>query len=438
MNSIIQSVKDRFAQSLLMKSFLITTVGSGLSKVILIASTFYCTHMLSEAEFGEYSFVRTTLDMILTICACNFSSLCTKFATEAKYRIEALQKLFLLFLFSLFLCTLAGVLLVLLPDNTLTKILGSSNMMYYIKVASILLPVFMLQPLIEGVLRGLMKFKLISWAQILSSVFFLATLAVGIQLAGAKGAVLGLYAYYGIYSIAVFCCFLRIGNIRSNLPKVKGFWNQKDSLVKMILPVFLMSFIDAPVAWLITLMLSKYASIEAVGGLSILVQLRNIAFLIPTYFFNTFIAFAGTLNAQKKYNEYFMKFDKLVIYALLGGFIFYLIFTAGGKGLLWLYGAGYTKYWKYMILSNLLIPIKLLTMTYRTELILQEHQQSLFIIAIVWNLVWIGLFALLVNLGIDALWADLIAGTIGVISNLLPCLYIYNKDKKRLCANLCE
>ena len=81
----LQQKSQRFQNwlkgSSLINSFFVTLLGSGMSKFILVAATFYCTNMLTKAEFGEFSFVRNTLAMILTICANNFSSLCTKFAT---------------------------------------------------------------------------------------------------------------------------------------------------------------------------------------------------------------------------------------------------------------------------------------------------------------------------------------------------------------------
>ena len=102
-----QDFKTRVNGSSLIKSFFVTLFGSGMSKFILVVATFYCTNMLTKAEFGEFSFVRNTLTMILTICASNFSSLCTKFATEAKTSVASVQRLMLLFVFSLVMCIIS-------------------------------------------------------------------------------------------------------------------------------------------------------------------------------------------------------------------------------------------------------------------------------------------------------------------------------------------
>ena len=88
----------RLKASDIFRGFVLTTIGSGLSKAIMILATFYCTHTLTQAEFGEFSFINNTLVMLLAICASNFSRLCTKFATEAKTSVESVQRLYILFL----------------------------------------------------------------------------------------------------------------------------------------------------------------------------------------------------------------------------------------------------------------------------------------------------------------------------------------------------
>ena len=66
---------DRFVNSRLLRGFIVTLLGSGSSKIILVLTTFYATNNLSLLEFGEFSFIRNTLNTILCICALNFSDL---------------------------------------------------------------------------------------------------------------------------------------------------------------------------------------------------------------------------------------------------------------------------------------------------------------------------------------------------------------------------
>ena len=182
MNFSIKEIKHRINNSKLIKGFVVTILGSGASKIILVLATFICSNMLGKMEFGELSFVRNTLNMILCICALNFSALCTKFTTEAKTSVASLHRLFLLFIFSLVVCFVIGLLLIITPEGKLLELLSTMTIVKFFKIIGVLLPLFMLQPLVEGVLRGLKKFDIIGILQTLSSFFYLVVIFLGIKI----------------------------------------------------------------------------------------------------------------------------------------------------------------------------------------------------------------------------------------------------------------
>lgn len=403
-----------------------------MSKLILVAATFYCTNVLTKTEFGEFSFIRNTLTMILTICANNFSSLCTKYATEAKTSDISVQRLFILFVFSFALTFVAGILLECLPETYLNKFFGGIGNVDYFRFAGLLLPVFMLQPLLEGVLRGLMKFKLIGYIQVATSVLYVVSLVIGIHYGRAAGAVYGLYAYLGVYSLAVLVFLLKDYKPKRFINRIKGAWKQYPTLYKMILPVFVLSFIEAPIFWYLQVLLTKESSVEAVASMTVMKQLRNFAVLIPTYFFNTFLAFAGKMNADKMYKEYFNKFDRLFVVFGFIGIVLALIISSLSKPLLGLYNATYTDDWVSLCISNLCIPLSLLISLLKTELLLQEHQRFLMVASLIWNIIWIGVFCVLIQAGTDALIAFFISEVIGLAFNCVLSFACYIYDKRKL------
>lgn len=429
--------KYRYFQNLicgssLIKSFFVTLFGSGMSKFILVAATFYCTNVLTKAEFGEFSFVRNTLAMILTICASNFSSLCTKFATEAKTSAVAVQRLFLLFVFSLAMCTISGFLLEVLPKHIIHDILGGEGAVDYFRVCGLLMPIFMLQPLIEGVLRGLMKFKLIGYIQVGTSVIYVVIIVLGIQWGGAYGAIMALYLYYGIYSIICLYYMLKFAPFKKVLAQSKGFWSQSSSLYKMILPVFILSFVEAPIFWYMQVLLTKHATVEAVAGMTVMKQLRNFAVLIPTYFFTTFLAFAGTMNAEKHYVEYFNKFDHLMrVFGLAGVCIAFLL-SVCGKFILWLYSPEYVNDWLSLCISNICIPFAMLITLVKQELLLQEHQRYMMVVSIITAFVWLGIYCALQSTGLEALVAFFIGEIVSLIICYIFNYILYSRDKQKL------
>lgn len=61
------------------------------SKLLIVLTTLYCSNVLTQDEFGEFSFIRNTLSTVLLICATNFSGLAVKFAAEAMLSKESLK-----------------------------------------------------------------------------------------------------------------------------------------------------------------------------------------------------------------------------------------------------------------------------------------------------------------------------------------------------------
>ena len=429
---MISDLIERIKKSKLFRSFFITSFGSGISKVVMILGTFYCTNTLTKMEFGEYSFIRNTLTMLLTICASNFSSLCTKFASEASTSVASVKRLFILFLFSLSVCTIAGGLLLVLPDNVISSILGTNESIEYFRFAGLLLPLFMVQPLIEGTLRGRMHFKLISWLQVISSVLFVALLIGGIYHSGVSGAIWGLYIYYGIYSILSLLFIFYADSPLKHLQSLDKFWLEYRSIFKMVLPVFILSFVEAPIFWYLQVLLTKYASVEAVGTMTVVKQIRNLALLVPNYFFMTYIAFAGRMNAEKQYDQYFSQFDRLIKLFGLGGVGITIILSILAKPLLALFGSVYITDWPILIIGCIGIPISLMMSLIKQSLILQEHQVQLMLISIFWNILWIVLFYLMIMFEFDVISAFFISEILAWSINIMLSYMLYHKDKKRI------
>ena len=200
----------------------------------------------------------------------------------------------------------------------------------------------------------------------------------------------------------------------------------------MILPVFILSFIEAPIFWLLQLLLTKHATVEAVAGMTVMKQLRNFSVLIPTYFFSTFLAFAGRMNAEKRYVEYFNKFDRFIkIFALAGIGIGFLL-SVSGKGLLWLYSPEYVSDWLSLCISNVCIPLAMIITLVKQELLLQEHQRYMMVVSILTALSWIGAYYAFYTFGMEPLVGFFIGEAISLVISFSMLYMCYNKDKRSL------
>lgn len=430
MNTAISNIKSRINNSKLIKGFVATVLGSTSSKIILVIATFISSNCLGKMEFGEFSFVRNTLNMILCICALNFSALCTKFTIEAKESLTSLHRLFLLFLFSFAICCIIGLTLIFTPQQILIKLLSTETVVFFFKIIGLFLPFIMLQPLIEGILRGLQRFKIISILQIVSSCFYLIAIYIGIKIGKLNGALIGIILYYLLYSV-ICCIFLfKKSSIKDYYIKLRGFTKELHIIYTMILPLFLMSFIDAPIMWIAQVLLSKYGTMEAIGSMTAIMQIRNLAMLIPSYFSNTYIAFAGELNSQKKYDEYYIQYKKITKIYLFIGIGMFLVFSILSQPILFLYGKDFITDWPVMIISNIAIPITMLIGILRIDLLLKEHQQYLLYTSIIWNTIWIATMYFMISLDIDPLYSFFISQNIGAIVFILALYIKYSKERK--------
>lgn len=428
---MIRKYINNIKQSPIFNGFLITTIGSGLSKIILVATTFYCTNMLSKAEFGGFSFIRNTLNTILVICALNYVGLCVKFTAEAKYHQQASKRLILLFGFSLALCVVAGIALLVLPDSAMLSILGDQSLIRYFRILGLLLPVFMLQPLLEGVFNGLKKFKMIGVIQVSTSLAFFAFVAGGIYLDGYEGAVFGMLSYYLLYALVCFIVAIKLTDVRKFISRnLKGCMKELPVIWTMILPVFFLSFVEAPINWWAQSLMTKHDSLTSIASMTAIVQIRNLTILLPNYLGSAFAAFASSLNAQRDYKNYFEKNDKIIIGLFLLSALFFTLYTLFDSRILGLYGGAYKSDTFPFLLSNLIIPFLIVGNFLKINLTIMEHQRIMLMISITYSAVFIGIVYTMLQMNYNSVIAYF-CGQIGqYVFSFSACMYVYIKDKR--------
>lgn len=403
----IKNVIKKLSHSPLAKGFGITLLGSGASKAILMLATFLFTHLLSKEDFGSFSFIRNTLNVIFCISALNFVGLVTKFTAEAQYKQECKPRIVLLFVFSLLICLLIGLGLLALPESTLNSIVGINSLNGYFRVVGLLLPMFMLQPLIEGVFRGMKLFKLIGALQTSTAVVFVIAIGLGAYLFGIDGAITGLLTYYFIYAlISIWICFkkLPLKNVFKNIC-IEKLKSQSFILWVMVLPVFILSFIEAPINWWAQVLMAKYDTIGAVGSMSAILQIRNLLIIIPNYFFSTFTTFQATLNAQNNQSRYFVNLKKVFWWSLALGFISTAIISLFGSPLLGLYGNEYKADLNGLYIAMISFPFMLTIGLLRSNLLIKEHQRLMLVTSIAASFIQIGLMYCLLPIGVNPVMA---------------------------------
>ena len=422
------SIIDRFKKSDLLKGFASTTIWSGLSKLIMVLTTLYCTNVLTKDDFGSYSFIKNTLNLVVWVCATNFTSLCVKFAAEASVSRLALKRLYLLFIFTFGASLCCSIPILIIPSTMMEDYLESSMIVHYIKITGILLPLFLIGPLFNAMLKGYKKFNLSGIYDTISSSLGLLFIIVGIRLGGVIGAIIGLLLYYSFFSIAGLFIVL-ITNKRDHiLGYVDNIWSERNIIYTMILPVFIMSFIDAPLNWFAQSIVAKYDSYSSVGSLTVISQIRTFIILLPTYFFQAFMPFVAVLNSKREYDEYFYKFDRMSKILIMAGIVLFIIVAVFGKFLLSIFNEIYIEDIDAYYVGMVFLPIHLFVILYKVHMVIWEHQRlmlAMTLISSIWYL--ISLFVL-INFGLNSVIAFFGAQLVQEIVILLFAFYSYRKD----------
>lgn len=398
MSVIIQ----RFFKSQLAKGFLATLIGSGTSKVILMLATFIFTHILTKDDFGCFSFMRNTLNMILCVCALNYVGLVTKYTTELEYKSESKSRIVLVILFSLSICLMIGSTLLFLPDSMISRIAGVSSLVIPFRIAGSFLPVFMLQPLIEGILRGYKEFKLIGLLQIATAICFVLFVVIGSITNGVNGAIYGLLLYYFIYAIISLCVIVKKSPIISLLRSVSIFEVKKESKIlwTMIFPVFLLSFVEAPVNWWAQVIMTEYDTIGSVGGMFAILQIRNLLIIVPNYFFGTFTSFQASLNVKGNQQLYFRNLQRAFLVCMFVGVIGTLLLSFWGDFVLGLYGASYKNDLNAFYVAMASFPLLICVSLMKSSLLIKEHQRVMLVTSVFASVLLLVTIYVLLPLGV--------------------------------------
>lgn len=424
----------KYRSSELFRGVTATTLWQGSAKILLVIATLYCSNILSPNDFGVYSFVKNTLNLIVLMCATNFSGLCTKFATESLNSEESLRRLYLLFVFTISISLVFGTIVVAVPGDIINDFLRSGDIASYMRIIGLFLPIFILQPLFSGVLLGFKEFSLVGKYEFCCALLFCVLLGLGITTYGGKGAIAALFTYYFLFSVIGIVIIVRYNQRHRVFKKCKNIFLERSSLPKMIIPVFIMSFIEVPIGWMGQALIARYDEVASVGVMTVITQIRTFALLLPTYFLNTLIPFITKMNQENNFSEYFSRYDKIFRVLIICSFSLFVLLSVAGKYVLAVFNRNYVSYYLAYIIGIALLPLQSTQILYKINLLIREHQQSMLVMVIVSGTAMLGMLVALLELGVNSLVAFFIAQILQYVIQVLFCLTIFIKDKK-VCMN---
>lgn len=424
--------REKYIHSELIKGFITTIFWKGFSRILTVLTTLYCSNTLSQSEFGEYSFVNNTLSTIVVICAVHFSSLVVKFTAESKYSENSVKKLYLILIFTIILSVFLGLILLFSPTKFIESFVGeNNNVVSYIRIIGLLLPVFILQPLISGIFRGIKEFNIVGKYELISSFLFMILVVIGNNYAGVSGCIISLLIYYFLFSIIGLFFVMFYRNKFSRFIRVDELMSQKKTVYKIIIPVFVMSFIDTPILWFAQAEIIRRDSFEVLAGLSVILQIRNIIQILPTYYFQAFVPIVSTLRITNV-KEYFNKFKKTSNFQILFYLILFPFFVFFGKDILSLFGSSYVEYYNSFIISFFVLFLVLQSVLFKIHLTIYEHQRIIMLMLIISSICFIISFKFFINNSINIINSFLYSQGIQYLVQIIITSLIFLKDKKNV------
>lgn len=385
----INKIKAKaYLQNDLIKGSLLTIVGNGASRALLLVGTLLASNMLGVEKFGQLSITRSTINVILVVAGLNLGNIITK--SIAKYKTIDNEKLArqvtvnygFIFILSCFF----SILTFIFSDQLSFYVVNAYYLANDFKLSSLIIIFSIVYSLNEAIFRGFEKYKQLGYYQIISSVLFAIAMPLGAHFFSVTGALFGILTYAFLYACLSLFFISKISSGEGiNLLSFKNLSSEYDELKNMTIPIFISSIIEAPVFWFTQLILIKNAGVASNGILNALLQTRNLILIIPGYVGLVILPILSkNIDNQSLYKQKFklaLKINILIsVVCILPLIIFPKIFLS-------IYGKGFLGSYNYFdsLLCYASIPIIIVANLYQQQFIVKDKGWLSFTISVVWG-----------------------------------------------------
>ena len=241
------------------KGTLWLTVGSFISKGLVVLSYIILARILSVEAYGEYGMIKATIDNFLIFATMGLGITVTKFIAELKTDNPALASTIIgtALLCVLVLSAVLFFAIVLFSDTMATNLLQNDTLHTPLLIAGGILFFIAVSTVIQGTLLGLQRYKHIFIINAVQGVLLLLGLSLGGYFYGVLGAVAG-----NLLAIIVMTltAFLLLFNALNNTEITISFRHSKKALKKIAgfaLPASLAMLVGAPAVWLLNAQLAN-------------------------------------------------------------------------------------------------------------------------------------------------------------------------------------
>ena len=366
------SFKEKILTSSLFKDSFWSVFGSGTGNFLLLLAGIFIARMLGKDLYGEYGIVKTTMFYIAVFSTFGLGYTSTKFVAEYVARDEKQLRGFIsgslkiTLLFSVSLC-----LLLFLFAGQLALYINAPELKTSFRFLGVIIIFRALSTTGIGILAGFKEFKILGLNNIVSGLILLFFGTIFTYLGGIKGSLLALLLSQFVYMALNIIFIWRIFRL---LPKSKT--NHEGTLLRFSFPVAMQDFSYTLCNWMITLVLTKFASLGELGIWTAAAQWNAIVIFIPSVLTNVALSYlSGIIDDQS--NQRLMV-RKLLAVNFVSSFIpFVIIFLCSGY-ITSFYGTTFAKMQDVINLLLFSTVFESLSRVYQSNLISEGRNWLLF------------------------------------------------------------
>lgn len=276
--------------------------GTAFAKFLTLLAGIICAHILEKKAYGEFSMVRSTINMFVVLGSGGLGVTATKYISE--FRKSSKERIPNVYLttnsFAIITGAICTLLILLFSNKIASDFLEESELGIALQIGSILLFFSILNGVQNGTLMGFENFRAIAKNTLLGSVFESILMIVGAYYYGVNGAILG----FGMGFIVIYV-FNKIEITRLfksyNLQYLSIKSMSKKSL-RMILdysiPAALSSLLITPTFWLIRSMLVRECDFNELAIFEAADQWKVIILFLPTAISQMVLPLLSSLQSE--------------------------------------------------------------------------------------------------------------------------------------------
>lgn len=366
------SLKEKLLNSSLFKDSFWSVFGSGTGSFLLLLAGIFIARMLGKDLYGEYGIVKITMFYIAVFSTFGLGYTSTKYVAEYvtrdKNQLRGLisGSLKITLIFSTALCVL-----IILFAGPLALYVNAPELETPFRFLGVIIICRALSTTGIGILAGFKEFKILGFNNIVSGMILLVCGTIFTYLGGINGSLLALFLSQFVYMALNLSFIWR--KVRG-LPKSEI--RHERTLLGFSFPVAMQDFSFALCNWLITLVLTKYATLGELGIWTAAAQWNAIVIFIPSVLTNVALSYlSGIVDDQ---NNQRLMVRKLLAINFVSSFIpFVIVFLCSGF-ITSFYGPTFAKMQNVMNLLLFSTVFESLSRVYQSNLISEGRNWLLF------------------------------------------------------------